>query len=166
MSQTESNRIRLEEIMAEIAETGERCNYPTLDLLWLRSHGALDKMFIQTNFLSEVASLEAFYAPAYYRELVPEGAKGGLVPYVKRVLRKLMKFQLLPLVQDQNQINANIMRTFQHVRIFINGELDRTKQLEAENAALKERLEALEARFDEQFPPQQDETGEGEKPCA
>ena len=181
MEQSISVNAVLDEIKAEIAKNQESCDFGSFDDFWLEKHNAADRSFERTAFLSEVTSLECFHTLQYYRELTV--ARGGVVGKLKgvvfafkRTIRKLIKFAVFPLVNDQNIINENIMRILRHVRVFVNSEAqyaerlcalekkvyrqeaaaeqelslaalsEQLTQLQTENEALRARLETLEAK--------------------
>lgn len=123
LEQTTYTEARLREIREDIETAQETCDYITFDEFWLIKHGAADRNFQRMAFLGEVSSLESFHEVQYYRELtVFSGRMHKLIIAFKRVMRKLMKFQLLPMLAEQNRINANISRAMQHMRVHVNAQ--------------------------------------------
>ena len=55
---------------------------------------------------NSISYLMGHWNVAYYREI--DNSKW--IKFVKRVIRKLIKFCIVPIVEDQNAINANVLQ--------------------------------------------------------
>lgn len=78
--------------------------------------------------MRSISYLVQHWEVAYYREV--ENTKP--VSFIKKVIRKLMKFCLLPIVEDQNANNANILQV-------LNAQNQEIKLLKKEIELLKSR---------------------------
>lgn len=78
--------------------------------------------------MKSISYLMQHWEVAYYREI----DNIQLVSFVKKVIRKFVKFCLLPIVQDQNANNANILQV-------LNAQNQEIKMLKKEIDLLKSR---------------------------
>ncbi len=63
--------------------------------------------------------------------------------FLKRVVRKLLKCMLYPLLMLQNRLNAHIMRCLGQIRFYVNEDRDTADCLREETAALRRQVEEL-----------------------
>lgn len=118
----------LQDINADIAENKPSCKIMSFEDYWLRKHHASDADFDKISFINDLTMLENTEKPNYYSEL--SSYKPGLsaiVIFVKKCIRKLLKFLIYPMVQQQNIINSQNIRLGQHIRAFINYQEDNGK---------------------------------------
>ena len=80
------------------------------------------------------------YELNYYWELGPRGLK----TFVKRAIRKLLKFLLPPLLTRQTEFNARVVRCVNGLQEQMDEARKQNAALQEENRALRERLDALE----------------------
>jgi len=94
--------------------------------------------FSRKRLNENVTYLNEHWEVSAYRELyVSSGLKGKMFVFVKKVIRKLTKFYVEPIVNDQNQYNAGVTRSMNEMRRFI-------RETQQENQELKKRIEKLE----------------------
>lgn len=104
---------------------------------------------------SNISYLNNNYLVQAYRPLKSRPVIGRFIIFVKKVLRKSIKFYIEPIVNDQNEINASIVRSLNEIRAFIEEQKrEQTEQgddilpasrAEKEIAVLKKRIAILEA---------------------
>ena len=138
----EIKTVNVEEIMkqirAEIAEKGLQD-----DAIEFEELIGIDSMegpqgFNRKRLNENVTYLNEYWEVLAYRELyVSSGLKGKVFVFVKKVIRKLTKFYVEPIVNDQNQYNASVTRCMNEMKRFI-------RETQQENQELKKRIEELE----------------------
>ena len=79
-----------------------------------------------------------------YRELKSSGILGSVKVFSKKVIRKIMKFYVEPVVYDQNAFNETAAECFKDMLIEHEMMKLKLKKLEADNEDLCKRLAALE----------------------
>ena len=138
----EIKTVNVEEIMkqirAEIAEKGLQDD--AIEFEELMGIDSMDESqdFSRKRLNENVTYLNEHWEVSAYRELyVSSGLKGKMFVFVKKVIRKLTKFYVEPIVNDQNQYNAGVTRSMNEMRRFI-------RETQQENQELKKRIEELE----------------------
>lgn len=132
MSNTEYVRNILNEINAKVAEDKKICGYMDFEEFWLRKHQAYDSDFNKIAFISDVASLENSKKIEYTDELSSYKPRfSSAVIFTKKVIRKSLKFLLLPMIEQQNRTNKQNIRIAQHMRSFVNKEEENARMLSA-----------------------------------
>jgi len=138
----EIKTVNVEEIMkqirAEIAEKGLQDD--AIEFEELMGIDSMDESqdFSRKRLNENVTYLNEHWEVSAYRELyVSSGLKGKMFVFVKKVIRKLTKFYVEPIVNDQNQYNAGVTRSMNEMRRFI-------RETQQENQELKKRIEKLE----------------------
>lgn len=132
--------INIEKIMEEIRQEIQEKGY-TNDML------SFDDI---TDFDEENKTLEDYFDilnsiwnVQAYREL-PGG--NGLVSklnvFIKKVLRKLIKFYIEPIVADQNEFNANCVRLLNMINGHMNIKDKKIEMLEEEIEQLKKQIKS------------------------
>ena len=157
----EMQEINIEEIMQQIRAEIKEKGY-TNDMLSFNDIVAdsvemnVDK-FDKVLFNEEIYSLNSFWNIQTEHALVSAGAlKTKLSVFIKKVIRKLIRFYIIPIVSEQNTFNANVVRTMNLVNCYIteNERLSETvtinqeqiEKLVQENNELKKKVELLEKR--------------------
>lgn len=138
----EIKTVNVEEIMkqirAEIAEKGLQDD--AIEFEELMEIDSMDESqdFSRKRLNENVTYLNEHWEVAAYRQLyASSGLKGKMFVFVKKVIRKLTKFYVEPIVYDQNQYNASVTRSMNEMKRFI-------RETQQENQELKKRIEELE----------------------
>lgn len=84
------------------------------------------------EFMESLRYMNVNYSVPYYWDLGPKGIK----TFVKRVVRKLIKCIVMPIVERQGQINACVVRCMNTVRYFIEGQRRINDKLREDNEHL------------------------------
>ena len=93
----------MEEIRRDIAEKGYKNEY--VKFSDIPNQFSMDD-FTHTGQLGDnIRSLQASYNIVSYRPLISTRKLGSLVIFIKKVLRKLTKFYVEPIVSDQSTFN-------------------------------------------------------------
>lgn len=157
----EMQEINIEEIMQQIRAEIKEKGY-TNDMLSFNDIVAdsvemnVDK-FDKVLLNEEIYSLNSFWNVQTEHALVSAGGlKTKLSVFIKKVIRKLIRFYIIPIVSEQNTFNANVVRTMNLVNCYIteNERLSETviinqehiEKLIQENNELKKKVELLEKR--------------------
>ncbi len=128
MNNTDLVRNVLQGINADIADNKPSCNIISFEDYWLKKHHASDADFDKISFINDLSMLENSNRINYYGELSSyKPGFSSVVIFIKRCIRKLMKFLIYPMVEQQNIINAENTRLGQHMRSFINYQEDNLK---------------------------------------
>lgn len=136
MSETMS-AINIEAIMKEIREEIEAAGYT--DSMLSFDDVALDDAnfqfatFSKSDFKREVSDLNQRWSIQTYRNLGTSGFGG----FIKKVIRKCIRFYVDPVVEDQNRFNANVVKTMNLMNCYI-------QEQDATIAVLKKQIEKLE----------------------
>jgi len=91
-----------------------------------------------------------------YRKLRSNRIIGPAIIFVKKIIRKMSKFYIEPIVEDQNAFNATVVQGMQSIRALIKNPenemlmLQAIRDLREENIELRSRIEKLE--FQERKP--------------
>ncbi len=128
----------LDTIQKEVEQSGEQCGTVSFAEFWDSKYSANDTSFHLRAYLSDVAMLQNINQISYYRELTSyKKGPAKIVIFVKRIIRKLVAFLFLPIVESQNAVNASVSRIAIHLRAYVNrdntyrnGLLKREKELE------------------------------------
>ncbi len=105
-----------------------------------------------SQLVSEMDRLKQVYA---YRQLQSRrNVLGKGILFFKKIIRKMSKFYIEPIVTDQNNFNANVVQGMQSIRAYIQIPAeDQTalwqavRELRSENIALRKQIEQLEAQL-------------------
>lgn len=149
------NRIDVEDIMREVREevekrklNGEIIPFEKIPVYW--EDGDCQGMVFDFDELKqETAFLNNNYRIQAYRELKSRPVVGGIILFLKKILRKSMKFYIEPIVNDQNEINSAVMSCMNQINYYIQGQISLQKEimelqekvliLEKENAELRQK---------------------------
>ena len=145
------NEINVEKIMNEI-----RAQIPAQESDWatLRfediplenaGEGSGTSAFEKRNFEKAVSALAAAEQVTFFHPI-----PGGKVKrFVKRVLRKLIRFCVEPICQDISAFHALLLRVFRELRCFVTETVAQNRRRDVELEQLRRETEALRARLDE-----------------
>lgn len=151
--------INIEEVMNEIRAEIKEKGY-TSDMLSFEDVVSLSPVAVDAD--SAIEDLHGAISCINASYIVPESipVKGNaIVRFVKKVIRKLCRFYVKPIVMTQNEFNALCVRALNDVNIYIDEssktsvtELEnkvnmlelKLKTVVAENVKLAKRIEALE----------------------
>lgn len=134
MKNNENVREMLYSIKKTVKDSGEKCSIASFDDFWRQKYVAYDTSFDHKAFLSDIVLLQKRNEISYYRELTSfrKGLSFIVLP-IKKLIRKLAAFLFLPIIEEQNMINAANSRIAIHIRGYINRD-----QSEREHYAKKE----------------------------
>lgn len=130
--------INVEDIMAEIrAEIKENRYNDSLSfqdcITDVTNDSHFDTAFDKIKFNEELYSLNHYWNVQGYRPL-----HGNIITiFVKRLIRKLIKFYIEPVINDQNNYNAITTRIFNLVNVYIEQQRIRDEELMAEYDELR-----------------------------
>lgn len=97
------------------------------------------------EFMDSIRYMNTNYEIPYYWSF----GSAGIKTFAKRVVRKLAKCIIPPILAKQGQFNACVVRCMNTVRYFIEGQRCINDQLREENRQLKALLEGQEIRLQE-----------------
>lgn len=162
-----SNSVNVEEIMREIREEIDKKDYRKIPLsfedipIGLGESGAgpfdakrMEECLYLMNTQSGVIT---------YRVLEPGPRKfGKLIVFMKKVVRKLIRFYVDPVVEQQNEFNRTTAQFAAQIASYVNDKqkgqdqtrvqinlLKEVRLLQQENETLKNRLDQLQAQVNE-----------------
>ncbi len=129
--------INIEEIMQQIRNEIEEAGY-TDDMLSFDDVDLDDgnfqfETFSKEDFNQEVYDLNHTWDIQTYRNV----GSGGIVSFIKKAVRKVIRFYVDPAVEDQNQFNAKLVKTMNLMNCYIH-------EQDATIAALKNQIKKLE----------------------
>lgn len=144
----ENNNINIEEIMADIRKKIKEENL-TADMLSFEDVPYKKPVQVQANTLEVADESLRYLNTRYYIQPYKELKGNPVVVFIKKVLRKLMKFYVEPVVFEQNDFNANTVAVLNTLRQNAGGsdssELnDKLDAVILENKQLAIRLDKLE----------------------
>lgn len=117
------NDINIEKIMTEIRQAIKLKNYDSLPVTFdnvCLTIGQNQTDFNINNFNECVHRLNSKYYVVAYRNIVSRsGILGKFIIFVKKVLRKSIKFYIEPIVESQNEFNANVTQSINEIRKYI-----------------------------------------------
>lgn len=121
----EMKEINIEDIMKDIRNEISEKGY-TNDMLSFNdinvdtSDLGADK-FDKELFKEEIYSMNAGWNVQTYHPFIATGSiKSKLIVFVKKVIRKFIKFYVEPIVNEQNAFNAVVVRSFNLLECYIN----------------------------------------------
>ncbi len=147
----------LESVQAEVKQSGQQCETIVFTDFWDKKYSANNTSFDVRAFLSDVTMLQNNNQILYYQELTSYN-KGlsFIVKFVKRVIRKLVAFLFIPIVNSQNEVNANVARISHHLRAYVNKDrkyvnsfVKREKELEQKVEMQNEMINELSAQLEQ-----------------
>ena len=121
----------LQDVRNEIAEEKPVCNIESFESFWLRKHHANDSDFDKISLVNDLNVLENAGRINYYEELSSyKPGFSSVVIFVKKCIRKMQTFLILPMVEKQNAINSQNVRIAKHFRSFVNFQEENGRKLE------------------------------------
>lgn len=70
-----------------------------------------------------------------------------LVIFIKKVIRKLLKFYILPIMTEQNALNLHTANAIQQMNNYIQEQTDRINELESRQEANRQEIHALRSQL-------------------
>lgn len=147
----------LDSVKSETEQSGEQCESILFSDFWDTKYSATDTSFDIRAFLCDVTLLQNNNQVAYYQELT--SYKKGLAKIVifsKRIIRKLVAFLFLPVIESQNNINSSVTRLAMHLRAYVNKDntyvnsfIKREKELEMRVRMQKDMINELSVQLEE-----------------
>ena len=132
--------IDIEVIMKNIRETIKEKGY-TNEMLGFEDIDALYESSAQENgkfsyekFLVDLDKVNQNYSIRYYRNVGEKGVKS----FIKKSLRKVLSFLILPMAEEQMDFNASVTRCLNQLEHYVK------EQKERDYEELSEKLEKLE----------------------
>lgn len=132
--------IDIEVIMKNIRETIKEKGYIN-EMLGFEDTDALYELSAQENekfsyekFLVDLDKVNQNYSIRYYRNVGEKGVKS----FIKKSLRKVLSFLILPMAEEQMDFNASVTRCLNQLEHYVK------EQKERDYEELSERLEKLE----------------------
>jgi hypothetical protein len=111
----------LNSVKEDIEQSNETCDTISFVDFWNKKHDADDTNFDMRAFLSDVTLMQSSNQISYYHELTSyRRGISVIVKPIKKVIRKLVAFLFLPIVAEQNNVNASVARLAMHLRGFVN----------------------------------------------
>lgn len=129
----------MQEIRTEITEKGYTNDMLSFSDVIVDTNDLSVHKFDKVVFNEELYSLNHSWDVQAYRPIIGGGSvKSKIATFVKKVIRKFVKFYVEPIAEDQSNFNALTVKLFNLVECYMN-----------ENKVLQERVEKLEAEIEE-----------------
>lgn len=154
---SQMKEINIEKIMEEIREDIAKRGYKDEDIDFENITGNVKAVLgVKTDFSEyelnhAVEGAAGVHKIEYYR-MIP---KGGLKSFIQRSIRKMVRFMMIPMVDQQNQFNYQMIVCMRQMEAFVKECNDRAEQkdqiidgLEEQIFQLKNRCEALESQLE------------------
>lgn len=141
-------KIDVEQIMNEIRSDIEKRGYKDDDIDFQNITGNVKAVLgVKTDFSSyELAhalnGAADLHKIEYYR-MIP---KGGLKSFIQRSIRKVVKFMMIPMVDQQNQYNYQMVVCMRQMEAFIEEYKMQIEQKEQQIESLEEKIFNLNKR--------------------
>lgn len=123
----------VEEIRAQICRDGVREQVPAFSRIAVPGDNngvpTQERQNKWDEFIENLRVVNLSYDNPYYWELGPRGVK----TFVKRVIRKILKFLLLPILAKQNEFNAHTVRCLNAMRELVEEQRVENRKLQHEN---------------------------------
>lgn len=144
----------MEEIRQDITEKGYTNDMLSFNDVVLDTSDLCVQKFDKVKFNEELYALNHNWEVKAYRAIPGNGSfKSKISGFIKKVIRKCVKFYVEPINTDQNTFNAITVKMFNLVECYIsetkkNEELNTTvEKLVAEQEKLKKELEELKKKL-------------------
>lgn len=147
----------LDRVKDEIKASPQTCETVTFEDFWNKKHSADDMAFDMRAFLSDIVFMQHNNQISYYKELTSY-RKGisVIVKPIKKVIRKMVAFLFLPIIREQNTVNAANARLAMHMRGYVNKDnsyrellVKRDREMEMKLKAQKVVINELLEKVDE-----------------
>lgn len=123
MEETLNNKIDIEKIMEEIRENIKKRNYDEDILNFEDIPGGYYteyKDFNLDRLQLNISNVNDSWQVPIYRHLHSDrGFIGNLKTFLKRAIRKVTKFYVIPFVEDQNNFNSNVTNCLNTINAYI-----------------------------------------------
>lgn len=129
--------INIEKIMEEIRQEIKEKGY-TNDLLSFQD--IVDEQTENRTMEEYYDILNNIWNVKAYRLLSSEGCFGKLKTFIKKVIRKSIKFYIEPIVNDQNEFNANNVRLLNMIHSYMELTDQKIAMLEKELDEVKKQI--------------------------
>ena len=132
-------QINVEQIMEEIRENIKRRGYTSnfLEFEDIETKALLNaESFDFNEMLASLQRANMKSSVNYYCDVIPHR---GVKNLAKAVIRKFLRFLLMPIIEEQNQYNAHSVRVLNQVVLFAQEQIRL-------NEEMKRKLEAIEQK--------------------
>ena len=134
--------INVEEIMEEIRRDIKEKGYQNDDISFsdVPLSGKYLTMDNSNLAAQKIMLLQARYNVFAYRPLASNRSFGALIVFIKKVIRKMIKFYIEPIVSDQNDVNGLVASGLKDLYLDMEAMERRIRQLEEECQRLKNKV--------------------------
>jgi len=135
--------INVKLIMAEIRQEIKEKGYKNEDLPFsdIRILPSIGNMIHSGSLNGNIRALNLDHNVPVYRPLKSNRFFGPLIIFVKKIIRKSVKFYIEPVIADQNELNRVTAICLQDLYIELKVMQQKVKMLEYENIQLTEKQE-------------------------
>ena len=135
-------KIDVEQIMNEIRSDIEKRGYKDDDIDFQNITGNVKTDFSSYELAHALNGAADLHKIEYYR-MIP---KGGLKSFIQRSIRKVVKFMMIPMVDQQNQYNYQMVVCMRQMEAFIEEYKMQIEQKEQQIESLEEKIFNLNKR--------------------
>lgn len=136
----------MQEIREEITEKGYTNDMLSFNDIILDSSDLSVSKFDKVRFNEDLYSLNHFWDVKAYRPIVDNGSlKSKVITFIRKVIRKSVKFYVEPITAEQNAFNAVTVRLFNMMECYIS-ENKKNAELLATIENLKKEIEELKEK--------------------
>lgn len=133
----------MQEIREEIAEKGYTNDMLSFNDVILDGSDLTASKFDKVRFNEELYSLNHYWDVKTYRSVeCGNTLKAKLITFIRKVIRKCIKFYVEPITEDQNTFNAVAVKLFNLVECYIS-ESKKNEELQETVENLKQEIEEL-----------------------
>ena len=138
------NEINVEKIMEEIRENIKKQGFTEEQLNFeeIKESVSFDGVFDESRMKDELRLANQFAGLNYAGPV--EGT--GIKRFIKRVIRKLLRFYVHPVFERQNEFNAHNVRTLNELGLYVTECEKKQKELEEALVELRKTVETLQGR--------------------
>ena len=135
----------MEEIRQKIKDKGiEVVEFPDMNTLVLKSIGAESTSFNTDNFevnmlkINKEWNVNADQPITSHRKLI-----GGFIVFVKRLIRKCLRWYISPIADQIQQFNSSIVRTLNEIRKYVYSNNETIEVLNSKISVLEDMIQSL-----------------------
>lgn len=140
----------MQEIREEITEKGYTNDMLSFNDVILDGSDLTVSKFDKVRFNEELYSLNHFWDVKAYRPIVCGGSiKAKIVTFIRKVIRKSIKFYVEPITADQNTFNAVTVKLFNLMECYIS-ENKKNVELQETVENLKQEIEELKRNMQQE----------------
>lgn len=140
----------MEEIRYEIREKGytkDMLSFSDVDIETEDTKVGIEK-FERIKFNEELFNLNMLWNVNPYREIdVKPGLKGKCVAFIKKIIRKCIRFYLAPIVWEQDTFNATTVRLLNMMNLY----MEENQRLSDQVVKMKDEHEILVKRINQLY---------------